>query len=562
MTQGADTFVRSNVSFTGVDAQTAVNELKEIKNAKGEQKFTGEKFDAIGKELYKNPEKWENLKPIAENPKMIGLICCDIAKKDAEDIGYIRELSELKKSDESSRFSPLEIRNLANNLSGQELVRAKGLAQSNLGIDKITEISKNPNLKNIDKLVDKINDLQNSNNKNVIDLSFETDKYNKKQFMLKATFDDMTYKSELLDRKLDTVAEETMELQTIKGKKYQVKKVQDYKNNTASKVTLECNSKMPIPLAKNEIRVIKDENGKVQRKECFELSDVEGTPNVRYVYPDGKVEQVSMAKRFENTGVVKVKKDMKSLDGTESKYEYVDNPQGDRILKYKITDKDGKVLLDYNQFFDVISDNKFISSKNGKSYEMTVNENNLHVKDMQTEEETTIEFDKIEGNKEKLIAALKQMPGDELMRLSEVSPNLEGVDNTLQSTWNCKVKKIKTGDNLYTALHELGHAKDYEFVNVEDKSSFMKSLFNNPEINETFEEEKAAFNEKFPEAQREHIGYFIENSDYKDGLQEAIAESNALLSTKNSEDIFAIRSHYLQQYFPKTIALLATELHK
>ena len=83
------------------------------------------------------------------------------------------------------------------------------------------------------------------------------------------------------------------------------------------------------------------------------------------------------------------------------------------------------------------------------------------------------------------------------------------------------------------------------------------SIFSNPKVNETFEAEKAAFNEAFPLAQRDHISYFIKTSEYKDGLQEAIAETNALLNTKNTEDLFSIRSQYLQQYFPKTIVLLA-----
>ena len=37
---------------------------------------------------------------------------------------------------------------------------------------------------------------------------------------------------------------------------------------------------------------------------------------------------------------------------------------------------------------------------------------------------------------------------------------------------------------------------------------------------------------------------------------ETIAESNALLTTPKTHELLAIRSQYLQQYFPRTIALL------
>ena len=53
-----------------------------------------------------------------------------------------------------------------------------------------------------------------------------------------------------------------------------------------------------------------------------------------------------------------------------------------------------------------------------------------------------------------------------------------------------------------------------------------------------------------------------EYRDHVEKLEEAIAESNALLSTYNNDDLFAIRAQYLQQYFPKTIATLANELSK
>ena len=52
---------------------------------------------------------------------------------------------------------------------------------------------------------------------------------------------------------------------------------------------------------------------------------------------------------------------MKSPDGTRTQYLYENDPQGNRIVDYKITDKNGKVLLNKSQTFEVINENKFIS---------------------------------------------------------------------------------------------------------------------------------------------------------------------------------------------------------
>ena len=63
---------------------------------------------------------------------------------------------------------------------------------------------------------------------------------------------------------------------------------------------------------------------------------------------------------------------MTSLDGTRTQYKYKDDPKGDRYLHYKITDKEGKVLMDNKKTFTVVSDNEFKSTFNDKSYSMWV----------------------------------------------------------------------------------------------------------------------------------------------------------------------------------------------
>ena len=56
---------------------------------------------------------------------------------------------------------------------------------------------------------------------------------------------------------------------------------------------------------------------------------------------------------------------------------YENDPEGNRIVDYKITDKNGKVLLNKSQTFEVIDENKFISSRNNDKYEINVTENTI-----------------------------------------------------------------------------------------------------------------------------------------------------------------------------------------
>ena len=69
-------------------------------------------------------------------------------------------------------------------------------------------------------------------------------------------------KVELLDKDLNRTAIDETQNITRNGKQYQIKKSVDYRNNTTSKVTLEMNKKLPQPVLINEIRVVKDKNGK------------------------------------------------------------------------------------------------------------------------------------------------------------------------------------------------------------------------------------------------------------------------------------------------------------
>ncbi len=556
--QKPDTFEKSANKFNLDDAMT---ELSNLKGITGKPKFNDEKLEFIKGELSKTPEKWQPFRTLVQNPKVISSIACDFLKKNTDDLKNIAEISQIKEND-TPKFSPLELKNISNSLEGKQLEKFKSLSGASLGIDNLIKLAQNDKLKNTEKAVAKVNEMKAICPSNILDLRLDTDEYDNDAFAVTATLMNGK-KVELLDKDLNRTAIDETKNITRNGKQYQIKKSVDYRNNTTSKVTLEMNKKLPQPVLVNEIRVVKDKNGKKVRTEYATQSDVAGVLNIKHVMPDGTEKVLSSGSVDPKTGITTVKKDMTSLDGTRTEYLYEDDPQGNRISDYKITDKNGKVLLNNSLSFEVVNDKKFISSKNDQKYEITVEDKAINVKDMKDGKTSTINFENyINGNQEKILTVMKKMPGEELISLSKNAKQLEGIDDILHSTYGAVNKRIKTGDNLFVMLHELGHAKDYGEVDVKEKETLTKSIFNNKNINEIFEKEKAQFNKAFPSAQRDHINYFIKTSDVGDGIQEAIAESNALLGTYNNDDLFSIRSQYLQQYFPRTIAQLSHELNK
>ena len=103
-------------------------------------------------------------------------------------------------------------------------------------------------------------------------------------------------------------------------------------------------------------------------------------------------------------------------------------------------------------------------------------------------------------------------------------------------------------------LHELGHAKDMMMF-----KEIAQEINKDPKLKKIFTEEKDAYREHFDDAELTKIDYFTADYHYlgANSVHEGIAETNAVLSTCPKNETQSIRSHYWQQYFPRTIAYLA-----
>lgn len=338
------------------------------------------------------------------------------------------------------------------------------------------------------------------------------------------------------------------------GNRFYLKKTYDARNNTFS--TIKYLDARSHPILAVETRVIKDKAGKVIRKDYLYPSEVEGVYNVHTIDSKGKVKILSQANMSED-GLVAIKRNFESLDGTKTHYEFYADPKGNRLIDYKIVDKDGKLLLNNKQVFEVIDENTIVFSSNGKSFEMKAYDSFMNIRNLQTNEIAKIDLNKVIGSgKEKLIETLKKINPQELMMLEKSGVELSYADTMVQSqVFSSKTAKVY--GHPYVLEHELGHIK--EIINY-NHTDFLKDriVSSNPEFIKIYTEERKAFVDSFPYAQQRHVKYFInEQSMDNSHIGEVVAEANALLNGYCSINQLAIRAHYFQQYFPRSIAKAA-----
>lgn len=553
------------------DVNSVMKSLDEIKYKNGDKKFRYEKIVNEVKEiLTAEPKKCEYALKLAPQENVSQMGFRNILKMPLEEIGVVTDILTTKNKNGELKFSESNAVEITRKCDSEERLKIRELAPSVLDGDNIIKVAQEKNL-DVKKVAKKAEEMSKMFPEDeLIGVTFARDRFSKGEYTCQAENYKRESYTELLDKNLNRYALESCKEVDLDKKSYKIKKVTDYRNHTTAKTRYEkVDGDYQVT---HEIRIIKDKNGKVQRTEYTEPSQIKGVMDIKYMYPNGEVKQVSSGKIDPKTGIMSIKKDMVSSNGTRTEYLFEDDPQGNRISDYKITDKNGKVLLQNSESFEVISPNKFISSKNNEKYEITSDDDSVTVTDMNNPENTA-KFEKGEtsgiiGDQEEIIKVLKKMPGEELLKLSESVKTLDGTTNVLESYSQTDEydRLIHSGNDLFVILHELGHAVDLKYVDMEnEEATINKAIFQDEKFNEIYDKEKEAFNKQFPDAQRNHIAYFIDHETHYGGAvggkRETIAEANALLTTAKSHEVLAIRSQYLQQHFPETIAYLHEKLN-
>ena len=568
--QAPDSFKKSDFNVN-----SAIDTLKGIKYQKGKvsiPKFGVKDLANLKKILTSSPDKWNSVQTLATTPHVQGKTVTQLAAKKTDVLNsmvpYAKEPSSVKTG--KGKYAHKELMLMADNCNAKQLDAAKPLIKTQLSGENVAVMALTPALEGkIDKAASKVMDMEKAMGKNLAEIVFDGDVYDQGSFLIKAATKDNQLNTEMVDKDLNRQAIENMSLYQSGDQVYQIKKVNDLRNNTTSKVRLTVDDQ-GYPTATHEVRVIKNKAGKVVRKEYTAPSEVNGIFDIVHVDAKGNKTQVSEGHYDKKTGITTVKKNMTSLNGTKTIYSYEDDPKGNRIVDYKIVDKKGNVLLDKSSTFEVIDDNHFISTRNKEKYEITVDKHDINVRDMNNpKRQARISIDdQIQGDKAKIMKSLKAMPGEELFKVAQTTKRLVGNKDVLESYYDPSNKEIHSGENLFVILHELGHARDYRDVDSSSDEAYADTvdmaIQEDPEIQKVYNKERKAFNKAFPDTQRDHIDYFINKVTHYGGelggLGETIAESNALLTTPKTHELLGIRSQYLQHYFPETIAKLSQKL--
>ena len=460
------------------------------------------------------------------------------------------------------KYPSAEDQKALKSLSAEQLEQAKKLMDTKIKAGNIVQIVQLFKPEQVDKIKEKAKEMETAAGgaDNVFVMGLTNDKYDKSSYNLVALNLDLSMQTTVLDKDLKTRSIERLSEHTTEdGKKYRIQEAYDIQNNTLSKIRYDFDEKYNTFKANYEIRSKIREDGSMVSREYTRPSQVAGIYDVEILDENG-LRNPSKTKVKKN-GRTTVRRDMESPDGTRTKYTYRDDPQGNRYSRYKITTQDGEVLMNNTKTFKVIDANTFKSTFNDNSYTMTVDGDVLTVVDDNNPENTAkIDMSKIKGKKVAFIPVLKQMSGDQLIALSKTTDNLVGIDSVIESYYDPKNHSINSGDDMFVVLHEEGHAKDFQTLSMWDSSSIQTLISRNKDLKTIFESETKAFNQAFPDAQREHVDYFINTLSHyggpSGGIQETVAESNAILETPRSNELLGLRSQYLQQYFPRTIAKL------
>ena len=351
---------------------------------------------------------------------------------------------------------------------------------------------------------------------------FEQNEYEpQKEFSLKCSYKG---KFKFDAKSTDIIAKTEYDLSDVK---VDIKKDIDFRNNTVTTVKKSYDyEKMKYNILEQTV-VKNDKDGNLLRKEILKPSEVKGVYDVTYVYPNGETKQASKATIDKKTGIVSIKRDFKSNNGTRTQFLYENDPQGNKIVDYKITDKNGKILM------------------------------GLH-----HNREASINFEeKLKGNKKDLVNLLKKVSGEELFETVQNIGKMDSTNSIYQAGFSPVSKEISIMDNLFVFLHELGHAKDAQNQKTyrEKLLGENKMFSGNKDIKEAYLKERETFNKFHSEEERDHVSYFTQAKGHYGGefggLSEVVAETNAITNSFADESSgLSIRSQYLQQYFPETIA--------
>lgn len=412
----------------------------------------------------------------------------------------------------------------------------------------------------IDKLFDCIEDIK-LNYPDIISLRVSLNNTSGKPLIAVQT--DCGYLEHLFDKNMRLLEDHSIDFLSQNdswGEDIVVETTRDYVNNTRHIVE----ESVDFSGMKTQRRIVTttfDNDENVISHKVYKPSPIPSVWNVKEIGEDSKIKTLCSA--YENNEGMFIKKELQSLDGTKSFVDYQKNVNGDEVYKYRIVDKDGNELLDRTRTTVVLDKNNVITTVDGREYRVKHLEDMIEVFDTANNKKVVIDLHKLNpSNSKELAEMLKSLSGDELINLSENVSFLTHI-KSIDSSMDPLSKEMCVGPHKFILEHELGHAKDEVLEGIERLLSTKDALFkiaSDSELQEIFNAEKSNLRTGMSAYIQDMLKYFVDDIDHYGGalggLRETIAEVNAIQSTGKAHPLLSIRTHLLQENFPKTIAYL------
>lgn len=558
-----DTFTKSEFTL-----DSAMHALRTTKGAKNKPKFSNYQLETLNSSLKEAPEKWTAINSLAQNPKINGEFVSAMSLQSVDKLNELKFYSEVKNENGETKYDGKAMMNFTDKANTEDLIKARPLTKTSLSAKNITTLAQERKSLDFNKLAENVLAFEKELKGKSEEISVSKDNYSQGEVIFKSVNKDKSITEKGFDKNLKLIYESNKTFSA--DGKFSKTVENDLRNRTTTELTADEDNYVGRPIFLKEKIETRDMFNNVVKTRYSEPSEVKGVLNVKEVDKNGKETILSSGSVDKKSGIVTVKRNFTSFDGTKTEYLYENDPTGNRIADYKITDKNGKVLLKNSEAFEIISPNKFVSTKNNERYEITADDEKVYVQDM-NDKSRNAEFKRgkdLLGNDKMLLNSLKQVQGGELIKMAESICYLDSLDDSIDSYYNGSVGTIFTGDNVFLLMHELGHAVDFRDTDDSSdekyKETFKNTISADKEVNAAYTKEREEFLKHFGKAERTHIDYFINSENHIAGengaIGETIAETNALMCSPKTVDCLNYRAQYLQQYFPKTLATVAKKL--
>ena len=267
------------------------------------------------------------------------------------------------------------------------------------------------------------------------------------------------------------------------------------------------------------------------------------------IQDDSVVGGIPLSEISEDEDFVEYKENIEQ-NGINSKRCYTEAKDGSyKQYEYSISQNNDSIL-DIRKTWHRVSDDITITTFGDKTY-MCDFSNPKKIKITDTEGHKAV-IDISQKMRSLSLDFIKSLDALTLLNIDVYTKEVKSVQSDTESAYNRLSEIIKTTQDCFALEHELGHAIESElYYSKPDYNKLRDELLIN------YQEEFSRFKNISNSSMQEIIEYFS-NISASDGLDEFIAETNAILNTLINKDFtISQRASVIIRYFPKTIASAA-----